>query len=261
MSLYKYLPPERIDVLESGSIAVSLPTERNDPFDELPAVDLDMSDQELECQYAKHHIRIPLEEYKETLRLQESQRSAEMAVRLRSAQAETFGAICLSRVWDSIPMWSYYAHEHRGFVVEFDETHNAFLDRFADGVVPIVYGNRGLVRGKLNRQEPLPQTIKAPAWSHEQEMRIFYKLDQCDPPIIIEERKIILARFPREAVTRVLLGCRVDQRCKAMIQQNLRRWGFSETTLVALSPHYEHFSFLTEELYVSEAGACRGKTP
>jgi len=250
MSLYKYLPPERIDVLENGTIAVSLPTERNDPFDELAAVDWDTSDEELERQHATRQIQSPLEEYKAFQRLQKSQRSGEVAERLRGKQAESFGAICLSRVWDSIPMWSYYAHEHRGFVVEFDETHVAFQAQFGNGIVPIVYGNRSLVRGKLNLKEPLPQTIKAPAWSHEQEMRLFYRLDQCASPIIRGERNIYLADFPRESVTRVLLGCRIEPDCRSRVQQSLRRWGFTKTTLVALSPHHEHFSFFLEELSV-----------
>ncbi len=249
MSLYKYLAPERIeDVLVKGTIAVSPPTERNDPFDELPAVDWDTSDAELEKQHVARQISISSEEYKQFHRDQKPQRSAEVAERLRQGQAERFGAVCLSRVWDSVPMWSYYAHEHRGFVIEIDETHPAFVKQFSDGIFTITYANRGLVRGKIDRTKPLPHMIKSPAWAHEQEARILYELNRCIPLIIGDGRKIYVTSYPREAVTKILLGCRIKSCCKAMIQQNLRRWGFNNASVVALRPHHEHFSFALEDL-------------
>ena len=254
MSLYKYLPPERFNVLENGTMAVSLPTERNDPFDELPAVDIEFSDEELRKIHPDLSNQSQLEKFKAFLRLQKSQQSVKAADRLRKGQAEIIGAICLSRVWNSIPMWSYYAREHRGFVVEFDETHRAFLDRFGGNIHPIIYGKRPLIRGPLNCEQPLPHMTKAPAWAHEKEERILCPLNDCAPSVTEDEQLIYLTAYPREAVTRVLLGCRMAPYCRTMIQRNLRRWGFKDTRLVALSPHHERFSFVIEDVPVSEAG-------
>ncbi len=222
MSLYKYLRPERIDVLANGTISVSRPGERNDPFDELAAVD-----------WGEH--------------------SAEGSEFLRASGKH--GAICLSRVWDSLAMWSYYADEHRGFVIEFDEEHPAFKEQFGGGVVPIVYGNRDMASGKTNLNVPNHLTIKAPVWVHEQEVRIFYHLHDCAQPIMKDERLIFLTKYPREAVTQVLCGCRMKPCYKEMIQRCLRQWGFKATTLIALSPDPKHFSFVTKELPVFEARA------
>ena len=141
--------------------------------------------------------------------------------------------------------------------VEFDETHHAFLDRFGGGILPITYGNRALILGKLDRGKPLPHMVKAPAWAHEEEMRILCQLNECAPPITKDERKIYLTAYPRRAVTRVLLGCRMKPCCKTMIQQNFRRWGFEDATLVALNPHPQDFSFVMEDLPVSDASALR----
>lgn len=126
MSLYKYFSPERIvHVLADATLAVSLASERNDPFDELISIEVDTSDEELRRRHALNSIQIPVEEYASIVR--DEQHRAAGSARLRAKQEECYGAISFSRVWDSIPMWSYYACEHQGFVIEFDETHPAFF--------------------------------------------------------------------------------------------------------------------------------------
>ena len=139
MSLYKHLPPERIAVLTDATLVVGLSAERNDPFYELVSVDWERGDEELRRPHAALSSKIPFEKYADHQRIQPETRRAEASARLRAKQDDCFGAICLSRVWDSIPMWSYYAREHQGFVVEFDDTHPAFTERFVGILVPIIY--------------------------------------------------------------------------------------------------------------------------
>ena len=223
MSLYKYLSPDRIvDVLSGATLTVSLASKRNDPFDELCAVDIGDNDED-----RRHN-----------------------AERLRGRQEITFGAISLSEVWDSIPMWSYYADHHRGFVIEFDETHPDFFIKQRTGVlVPIIYDNRVVVRGKLDRKKTPPQFYKAPTWAHEREMRIVMKLKDCRPPFpTVDGRQIYLADHPRDAVTKVFLGCRISEFFKVYVQQNFQQWGFHNAKLIALEPHHEVFAFAAKEL-------------
>jgi len=53
-SIYKYLEPARLDVLESGMVAFTPPGRFNDPFEMNPAVKLDVTDACLDADYSQY---------------------------------------------------------------------------------------------------------------------------------------------------------------------------------------------------------------
>jgi len=85
--LYKYVPPERIDILESMELRFSPPSEFNDQFDT--------------------HFLLP-----------KDKRSSGIAARFKLRAR--LGVLCLTERPDNHLMWVNYARNHTGFVLGFD---------------------------------------------------------------------------------------------------------------------------------------------
>ena len=99
-TLYKYLPPERLDVFENLELRFSRPAEFNDAFDT--------------------HYLVP-----------KSQGAKGTAARLKLLRH--VGVLCLTTNATNHLMWVNYARNLRGFVVGFDAHSPFFAD---DGDVP-----------------------------------------------------------------------------------------------------------------------------
>ena len=142
MKLYKYVPPQRVDILENGKIAFTPPGRFKDPFEFRPEL-------------AEKTLRVLL---KDTIKQHQSElisgvrgMSARQLKRARRALLKTadkdgvlektrdsftktiasradrdFGLLCLSSAPDDNLMWYHYADGHRGFVVEFDSEQQEF---------------------------------------------------------------------------------------------------------------------------------------
>lgn len=105
--LYKYVKPERIDILENLNIVFTPFDELNDPF---------------ECQFVLNPI--PEEE----LEAQNDENLAEWAqvqVWLEHRIGQ-LGMLCLTHTDQSLPMWAHYADNHQGFVLGFEEDNSFF---------------------------------------------------------------------------------------------------------------------------------------
>src|SRR5271154_115746 len=107
MPYYKYVMPERVDILENLRIRFTQVSALNDPFESFPAV------------------RLPDGQPKGEL-FGESARIEAFQSRIRLITDSTFGILSLSKTPDNVLMWSHYAKSHCGFVIEFDSTHEYF---------------------------------------------------------------------------------------------------------------------------------------
>jgi hypothetical protein len=87
--LYKYLPPERIDILENMELHFSRPTDFNDNFDT--------------------HYNVPKSQ---------GARAKVERVKLKNR----LGILCLTQRPDNHMMWVHYARNHTGFVLGFDSS-------------------------------------------------------------------------------------------------------------------------------------------
>jgi hypothetical protein len=137
-SVFKYCPPERVDILEGLKIRFTQPAVFNDIFECFPG-----TDQSTDFEKAFENFSLGLESHiashpewtrkarrtfeREQARKFEKWRKAEAAkshherlceqVQLRSSGI--MGILCLSGKWDNILMWSHYTKDHKGFVIEF----------------------------------------------------------------------------------------------------------------------------------------------
>jgi hypothetical protein len=151
MSLYKYVPPERLDILRNLLIRFTQPNAQNDPFEFRPLVSRfwapTVARQRLSEKWdrqfpeALNQLDPALKGFIEKfpacvasvreLGLAEADRQSDKA-----AQEEIFqrldsnvGILSLSEAPDSFPMWCRYTTGHNGFAFEFDDKHPWFWAR------------------------------------------------------------------------------------------------------------------------------------
>ncbi len=142
LRLFKYVPSERIDILENEKIAFTPPDRFKDPFEFRLGITRGTARSqlkelmvEIECRaeltvpgYRKLTFRQRRKGRKEMFRLhnvtEEFQKSFQDTVQTHSWQ---LGILCLCETNDRNLMWYHYADGHRGFVIEFDCKHEAVI--------------------------------------------------------------------------------------------------------------------------------------
>jgi hypothetical protein len=166
MTLFKYIRPERIDVIQNLEIRFTQPDALNDPFELHPPIEsivaeadvlanLPDSPIDLRPMVAQAYNMLPelkvipidvamhaVEEFMST----EDARNAtaeglriflttmrDGAAPIRDAIYRAFnenvGILSLSEIPDNEPMWAHYAADHKGLVLCFDEQHTFFHRR------------------------------------------------------------------------------------------------------------------------------------
>lgn len=168
MTLFKYLAPERIDVIERGEIRFTQPGALNDPFEMRPRFDSLIAEAEVLSGLAaapidlgliveQAHFMLP-EDVRERLPLDvalkaagaafatehtraaagagirmllQSMRDGAAPARRQIYQAlnKNVGLLSLSEAQDHELMWAHYAASHTGFVLGFNEQHPFFNRR------------------------------------------------------------------------------------------------------------------------------------
>jgi hypothetical protein len=116
MIVYKYMTPDRMDVLENGNIRFTQPAALNDPFEALPC----LTDYK-QGKFEEILGRLPdalgpaTEEDRKFVRDSIEKKMAEVPKELN----EHFGFLSLTDERNNLLMWSHYTDAHKGFVVGF----------------------------------------------------------------------------------------------------------------------------------------------
>lgn len=229
MIVYKYLHPDRIDVLRNNKIRFTQPAALNDPFEVMPNL---------------REIRRFFEKLTKHL----GQAAAFVAsgdhfVSIDQTVTDTFGRwnpdnaselafLSVSKKRNNLLMWSHYCDSHRGFTLGFDSTHSFFSEP-KPGLKSIL---REITYSHARPVMPAPDAdpeaffrantnilTKSQHWAYEEELRM------CASPTAADETKlglngepIYLFRFPVEALREVILGFRMLNEHKDAILQILR---------------------------------------
>ena len=162
LKLYKYLDPERIDILSNGLIRFTQPALFNDPFEMSPYISAIASEEEIDEIFDAKHVSQLREEYekmnresrravkfeefkkrypKEILlpRIKESAKGKALdhaKESLSIAMSQAIGILCLTGKPDNLLMWAHYAASHTGMVIEFDVEHPFFKQEFNEPLSP-----------------------------------------------------------------------------------------------------------------------------
>jgi hypothetical protein len=171
--LYKYYPPERIDIFDNWSARFSSPTIFNDTFDSY----FRASDKQMRIARAKLRMRL--------------------------------GIFCLTEDPDNQLMWVHYADQHRGFAIGFNTSGEPIR---SDGreLRKVLYTNHPRL---LSDEEPSTEVCcyKSQEWAYEREWRCIQQFKtgesrdiSLDPSAISEV--IVGSKTTGEHIVNILMG-------------------------------------------------------
>jgi hypothetical protein len=252
LKIFRYYKAEHaLSVLRDLQIRASIPSELNDPFELSPNIDAAQfslgrieavlrQDFYIDKAYREEGRRRGLTSKKEFKRLylkDVPRRAAEALPKIpknveavKRKFAERFGKhwrlVCASLINDSILMWSHYADNHTGLVLEFDKTQPPFchisddcwlMIKYSDEKPDYVYSHKE--RAFRKKMFAVAGT-KATDWSYEQEIRIVLA------DTSLHQRRF-LALTPK-SISGVYCGSRISSANQKAVQATLS------------VPHFEH---------------------
>ncbi|HSH25936.1 MAG TPA: DUF2971 domain-containing protein [Massilibacterium sp.] len=251
--LYKYLPFERVDVLESLSIRFSPLGSLNDPFECQPLIDMRNEKSVLineiiddlnnlwsrtdEKEKTLENKKI-LEDTKQNLinRIKAKTDSYAVGQELMSLLGDNLGVLSLSRTNSSLLMWSHYASEGKGIVLGLNDEHSFFRQRDMKGditrPIPVVYTDkrRKIAPGEDRYYEKL-LCEKPIDWAYEEEERLFRTFLTKSGSIGQDDygQDIILCDLPKEVIKAIYIGYRADEKTKERASSAIKKNGIDCT--------------------------------
>jgi len=256
MVFYKYAGKSGFKILENLRLKITPPNEFNDPFEITPRSKftrkLEKMQEEAKTNPEQHRStyeqmkqagRYPgsFEEFKAEFpeALQKHFPEYRRQAKLRLANGDSIfldevskkmGILCLSKLPESIPMWSYYADQHRGIVFGVDVEKIGGYIRVRSG--PVKYKKQRVrVDPYLPQKSPERQTqairvlfTKNREWKHEKEFRQVYRLsDLTSLKQANGKAKHYFWDLSGDAIKEIIFGCRASDRLKARICKEIQR--------------------------------------
>ncbi|PKG79883.1 hypothetical protein CXF80_17080 [Shewanella sp. Actino-trap-3] len=190
--LFKYLPPERIDVLENMKIRFTSVVSLNDPYESL-------------------------------------MRLGDVNAFVDHKRGDNgFKFVSLSRNNANLLMWSHYSASHEGYVLAFDRNHSFFSTAQAVRYRRIRANFNGAKMSCCSKEDVLKQVVleKAVDWAYEEEERLFLQ-DTPDSAVNIGNDKwgqpITLNSIPEDCILGVYLGVKASEEFKKQIIEVLKK--------------------------------------
>lgn len=244
--MYKYLPTERIDILENNLICFNNPLNFNDPFEfntsfnfstfesnlyfSLSTLDLL---KELPAELLTQIEKLPeetakkiLEETKKTI-LATYKKEKENIIRATETTMQNFNSklIELTRILSltetpaNILMWGHYAQAHSGFVIEFDINHPFFSQRRSQKdefgfLRKVIYQKEYPILDVLSDGQVNHFLIKSKDWEYEREWRMLLPQDSSVKKINALEKEFDLYELPSDAIKTIFFGCNTPEHFK-----------------------------------------------
>lgn len=252
MILYKYLPSARIDVLSNFKIRYTQYGAFNDPFELNPNINklteatniYDITKKDFKTliedtyeQYPVVHpliskndfikLALPLENFLKPYVLENMNYFIEqLSAMMKNQFDSTIGALSLSEKSDNQLMWSHYSEYHKGFVISFNSEHEYFNQKLSPNdelrhLRKIVYKNERPKIDLMNANGVDVFLVKHTQWEYEAEWRIIRPFYDAAQKVENETYPIYLFDFPVDAVTSVILGCKMEEYNKTFIKKLL----------------------------------------
>lgn len=222
LKLYKYLSPDRVEILQNCLTRYTPPGALNDPFE----MRLAPWFKSLFPPNAVHRYSGKIANVTKITEWMEKDFHKGLLV------------FCLTERNDNHLMWSHYAANHQGFVIGFNSEHPCFNERRGPHdefrhLKKVEYRN---IRPNQAKDYSVVDVLltKSKEWEHEQEWRIFRMAKDADEVKDPDAPyPVYLFRFPPEAIVEVILG-------RNMSEEN--REGI--LSIVKNSSHLHHVSLL-----------------
>lgn len=171
-------------------------------------------------------LPLKFKEYRKLMR----QKLVEVDMTSVNEASQKLGILCVSKLPNSIPMWSYYANHHKGIAIGLDlsKAGNAFPGQF--GKVRYHKFRRGvnpwLISASREWFKQVTDTIfiKSRDWVHEAEYRRVFRLADLihATPDEMGKRHYLLD-IGGSAIKEIIFGCRIDESYEKRIKAELDR--------------------------------------
>jgi hypothetical protein len=126
-------------------------------------------------------------------------------------------------------MWAHYTNGHRGMLLEFDEGHDSIAKRGAGSdtsgtLYDVRYSDERPRVANLISAEQMYQShlTKSLEWAYEQEVRMFWWLNEPDEELVAKDgERICLLKIPAAALKSVTLGCLASSATETAVRSAL----------------------------------------
>lgn len=237
--LFKYLHPDRIDVLKNRAIRFSQPEAFNDPFEFKPVINSVCSNDYLQNYVDENLDRLTEEQLSNMLppqirnlisresviafvkkSLLDNHESLDNVLKALGTHAskiiptksnELIGVLSLTEKKDNLLMWSHYADSHRGFCIRFDSTHSFFNRKRSEKdefyhLRKVKYLQERPSK-TMNEMDGIDMfLLKSDIWKYEQEWRICSVLSDANTILESQMPPVCLFNFPSEIVKEIIIG-------------------------------------------------------
>jgi len=214
VEIYKYVTPERVDILSGKRIRFTPPPFFNDPLESSPVLNFDIGPEEWRRigEIEQETLGLPEELFERVCDTEQIARHMPAVLDMMVSMLQRgVGVLSLTERPDNLVMWAHYADLHRGFVLGFNSTHPWFeaSDKFRVNILAKVrYANDRPSKGSKTLTLEDTYLTKSTDWSYEEEWRKFRFLSLADQCIETGSEPVHLFSFPPELITRVIVGCR-----------------------------------------------------
>jgi hypothetical protein len=233
MIAYKYVTPDRIDVIENGCIRFTQAAALNDPFEIYPCFSLfneslkERSRSLLKREEGRFNARAVV---MGEIMLPKMVR--EHTIKFQRDLGNSYPMLSLTKKRNNLLMWSHYANAHRGFVIGFDSDNPFFHREKPRRMTPlseVKYSSRRFVLPRFEESmigdvhEQILLT-KSEHWSYEEELRMFAQPKAAD--VVLKGNdgmKIYLFKFPSECLREIIFGHIMQQPLKQKISDIAER--------------------------------------
>lgn len=180
---------------------------------------------------------------------------------MSKAISEKYGILSLSEENDNLLLWSHYANSHTGFVIGFNTNHTFFDQRISEhdnirklckvhySIDRPIFEGLNLDGDEYNQMNKWVRDFfltKSVHWSYENEWRMIMRIEDADNIINAGNDAIYLYRLPREVISCIILGCRMDNLNKEkLIQASMK---YDNIYLYQTKVDLRKFRLLFEEI-------------
>jgi Protein of unknown function (DUF2971) len=252
--LYKYVGPDRVDILINGLIRYTPLGAFNEPFEGRPSITAIAPESEIRetlRQLLPEQTKRAFEELDPKVRALISYEAfAELVAQVAKSKEpallslfsaftptvrsmlhqkldQHIGILSLSEVADSLLMWSHYAMSHTGCAIGFNTEHSYFDER--KGSNDELRHLRRVVYRDSRPHAPMTGLdgvdfflVKSIQWAYEREWRILRPLNEASSIIDAQPFAIHLFKLPLDCLTELIIGARASEVTKAAIYQAIR---------------------------------------
>ena len=182
MTVYKYVTPERVDVLINGRVRFTQAAALNDPFETHPCLTLLRESFEESARKLVDSVKGRFDANSIVAgRIMIPKKVRDSVAEFQHGLAEDYPMFCVTRKGNNLLMWSHYADSHRGFVIGFDSDNPFFHREKPRALTPldeVRYSNKRPVMPPFEGSTPenvheIVFLTKSEDWAYEEELRMF----------------------------------------------------------------------------------------